>query len=76
MAACDDQFDALSRHLGDVGCEARLLETARDLVADAVRLVRTTAPDGLPGAHAWLGAVQIVTDYAHRVAHEALEAEG
>jgi hypothetical protein len=75
VTAFDDQFDALARHLDDVGCEERCFETARELVADAVRLIRTTAPDDLPSPHAWLGAVQIVTDYAHRIAHEGMEAE-
>lgn len=80
MASFDDGFDEITRRLADIGDRARreadTYETAREMVADAVHLVRATAPDGLPPAHAWLGAVQIVTEFAHRVAHEGMESEG
>jgi len=77
VADFNDQFDAIARDLADVGDRAgdRCLQAAGDLVADAMRLVRSTAPAGLPASHAWLGAVQIVTEYAHRVAHEEMESE-
>jgi hypothetical protein len=73
----DDQFDAIARDLAEVGdrVQAHCLETADRLVADAMRLIRATAPEGLPASHAWLGAVQIVTEFAHRAAHEGMETE-
>jgi hypothetical protein len=74
----DDRFDEIARGLSDIGDRARRdvrrFEAAHGLVADAMRLIRETAPGGLPAPHAWLGAVQIVSEFAHRVAHEAIEA--
>jgi hypothetical protein len=76
----DEQFGEIARNLADVGDQAAKdaarFEVAHGLVADAMRLIRETAPGGLPADHAWLGAVQIIGQFAHEVAHDGLELEG
>lgn len=76
----DEQFEEIARDLTGIGdaavAEATRFRVAHGLVEDAMHLIRNTAPDGLESHHAWLGAVQIVNQFAHEVAHDAMEAEG
>jgi hypothetical protein len=75
----DEDFEEIARDLADLGesvvDDAARFRAAHDLVEDAMVLIRETAPPGLPGAHAWLGAIQIVNQFAHQVAHDALDEE-
>jgi hypothetical protein len=75
----EEQFGEIAANLSEVGDhaleEAARFELARSLIGDALRLIRETAPAGIDSAHAWLGAIQIVDQFAHEAVHDALDAE-
>jgi hypothetical protein len=75
----DEQFEEITRDLTSTGGsavdDAAAFRAAHELVEGAMLIIRETAPPGLPGPHAWLGAIQIVSQFAHQVAHDALDEE-